>query len=85
MWGTIHGSSEVIGVGDDGLVSTRQAYRFMNGASLRYYDPQGWAGTAVTCYTLGNADDWGGCTQHDKAAGQAFQNPEKPLQRPLAY
>ena len=83
MWGTIHGSSEVIGVGNDGLVSTREAYRFMNGASLRYYDPQGWAGTSITCYTLdGNGDDWGGCSQHDKASGQGFS---KPLQRPLAY
>ena len=55
----------------------------MNGASLRYYDPAGWTGTAVTCYTLTGADDWGGCTQHDKASGQDFSG--KPLQRPLAY
>jgi hypothetical protein len=86
MWGTIHGSSEVLGVTMNGGAAgdRREAYRFMNGASLRYYDPQGWTGTTVTCYTLTGADDWGGCTQHDKAGGQNFTGG-KPLQRPLAY
>jgi hypothetical protein len=79
MWGTIHGSSEVFVNGTSG---TRNAYRFMNGASLRFYDPQGWTGTAVTCYTLSSADDWGGCTKHGSA--QNFQGG-KPLQRPIAY
>lgn len=79
-FGTIHGTSQVLGVGQDGASGTRNAYRFMNGASLRFYDPQGWTGTAITCYTLGSADSWGGCTQHNR--GQDFT---KPLQRPLSY
>jgi len=82
MWGTIHGSSEVFGTGDDGNTSTREAYRFMNGASLRYYDPEGWSTSTFTCYTLGTADSWGGCTQHDKSSGPDF---DRPLQRPIAY
>jgi len=82
MWGTIHGSSEIIGTGDDGNTSTREAYRFMNGASLRYFDPEGWSGNTFTCYTLGTTDSWGGCTQHDKSSGPGF---ERPLQRPIAY
>jgi hypothetical protein len=65
-------------------VTERKAYRFMNGAALRYYNPQGWAGTAVTCFTLSSADDWGGCVKHTTGSGQDFQGG-KPLQRPLAY
>jgi hypothetical protein len=48
----------------------RQAYRFMNGASLRYYDPKDWTTGAVTCYTLGADDSWGGCTQHSPGSGK---------------
>jgi cytochrome c553 len=79
-FGTIHGTSETFGVGEGGGSGTRNAYRFMNGASLRYYDPKGWTGTNITCYTLGSADSWGGCTQHNKGT-----NWTKPLQRPLTY
>jgi hypothetical protein len=82
-FGTIHGSSEVIGVGEDGGSGTRNAYRFMNGASLRFYDPGGWSGTAVTCYTLSRnttPDSFGSCTKHNR--GQGFS---KPLQRPISY
>ena len=79
-FGTIHGTNETIGVGELGGSGTRNAYRFMNGASLRYYDPAGWTGTGITCYTLKNADSWGGCTQHSKGTSWT-----KPLQRPLIY
>ena len=53
----------------------------MNGAALRFYDPAGWTGTGVKCYTLGSADDWGGCTKH----GGGTNTWTKPLQRPIAY
>jgi hypothetical protein len=79
-FGAIHGTSDTFGVGEGGGAGTRNAYRFMNGASLRYYDPKGWTGTSITCYTLGTADSWGGCTQHNKGT-----NWTKPLQRPLTY
>jgi hypothetical protein len=83
-WGAIHGSSEVFDVGEGGTGgTTRNAYRFMNGASLRFYDPGGWTGTSVTCYTLNSdttPDAWGSCTKHGKGTGFT-----KPLQRPLSY
>jgi hypothetical protein len=47
----------------------RHAYRFMNGASLRYFDPQDWTASSVTCYTLGTDDSWGGCTKHAPTSG----------------
>jgi hypothetical protein len=86
-FGGIHGTSDVIAIGEDGggvgATLTRNAYRFMNGAGLRFYDPNGWTGTSVTCYTLSNnttPDSWGACTQHNKGQGLS-----KPLQRPLNY
>lgn len=41
--------------GEGGGAGTRNPYRFMNGASLRFYEPNGWTGTSVTCYTLNHA------------------------------
>jgi hypothetical protein len=86
-FGNIHGTSQVIPIGEDGAgvgaTLTRDAYRFMNGAGLRFYDPNGWTGTSITCYTLSNnttPDAWGACTQHNKGQGW-----NKPLQRPLNY
>ena len=61
----------------------RHAYRFMNGASLRYYDPNGWTGSSVTCYTLGSDDSWGGCTQHDQ--GGSGKPWTRPVTRPIKY
>jgi hypothetical protein len=85
-FGTIHGTSDVLGVGEDGggdgAVLDRRTYRFMNGASLRYFNPEGWTGTAVTCFTLGTADTFGGCTQHGGKSGAGLT---KPIQRPLSY
>ena len=68
-FGTIHGTSQILTVGVDGGAGTRQAYRFMNGNSMRYYDPTGWTGSAYTCYTLSGGDTWGGCTKHAKGQG----------------
>ena len=79
-FGAIHGSSETLGVGEDGGLGTRDAYRFMNGASLRFYDPGSWSGTTVTCYTLNTGDAWGDCTQHSGGTDWT-----KSLQRPLNY
>jgi len=82
-FGHIHGTSEVLGVGEDGGAGTRNAYRFMNGANLRFYDPQGWTGTAITCYTLSRnttPDAFGSCTAHNR--GRSWV---KPLQRPISY
>jgi predicted CxxxxCH...CXXCH cytochrome family protein len=60
----------------------RQAYRFMNGANLRYYDPNGWTGSSVTCYTLSSGDSWGGCTQHSPGSGKPWT---RPVQRQIKY
>jgi hypothetical protein len=82
-FGTIHGTSQTFGVGDSGVSSTRQAYRFMNGNSLRYYDPAGWTGTDVTCYTIdgGEEDSFGACSAHSGGRGPWT----KPVQRDLKY
>ncbi|HET9551441.1 MAG TPA: CxxxxCH/CxxCH domain-containing protein, partial [Anaeromyxobacteraceae bacterium] len=64
-YGTIHGTSQVIGTGSGGGVGSRAAYRFMNGNSMRFYDPGDWTTTAArSCYTLSAGDTWGGCIKH---------------------
>ncbi len=81
-FGTIHGTSQVFGVGVGGASSTREAYRFMNGNSMRFYDPGGWSGTSITCYTLSaNIDGFGGCTKH----GNSGAGHTKPFSRNLSY
>ena len=79
-YGGIHGTSATIGIGTGGAAGTRQAYRFLNGASLRFYDPGTWIQAAQSCYTLGTADAYGGCTQHSKAGSK-----DKAFIRPLSY
>jgi hypothetical protein len=61
---------------------TRNAYRFMNGSSLRYYVPGGpaWDTGTGNCYTLGTADSWGSCTAHPGG-----KTGITTLQRPLSY
>jgi hypothetical protein len=89
-FGTIHGTSQTFGIGVRGGSGSRQAYRFMNGNSLRYYDPQGWAGAAaVACYTIDSGDPderdaFGTCTHHN-SSGQDFGKAGKPVQRDLKY
>jgi hypothetical protein len=72
-FGSIHGTSDQFLINSG--PAQRRAYRFMNGASLRYYDPNGWNTTTFTCYTLTNAqagtDSWGGCAQHDQGGSGA--------------
>ncbi len=73
-YGTIHGTSQVMGTGpldmsDNPTGTPHEAYRFMNGNSMRFFDPQGWTGASVSCYTLANGDEFGGCTKHSGAAG----------------
>jgi hypothetical protein len=89
-WGSIHGTSDTFTVKPSG---TRQAYRFMNGASLRYYDPNGWNTSSFTCYTLTNSevsgDSWGACSQHGNS-GKTYNRTTSstgagPVQRPIQY
>ena len=68
--------------------STRQAYRFMSGNSMRFYNPGTWATNAITCFTLDSKagdmpDQWGGCTQHSYTGGGASYT--KPVTRNLSY
>ncbi|MBI5509403.1 MAG: CxxxxCH/CxxCH domain-containing protein [Deltaproteobacteria bacterium] len=81
-FGWIHGTSQVFKTGASGGTGTRNAYRFMNGSSLRYYMPGGvnWDTGAGSCFTLSSADSWGSCTQHSGSA----QNPST-LKRSLTY
>ena len=75
------------GTGAGGLSPDREAYRFMNGNSRRYYDPAGWSGNAaVACYTIdsGEEDAFGSCSQHN-SKGQDFGSGGKPVQRDLKY
>jgi predicted CxxxxCH...CXXCH cytochrome family protein len=84
-WGTIHGTSQVIGFGVDGGAANtayRQAYRFVNGNSMRYYDPVDWVVGTRTCYTLNTADSWGGCTKH---GGGVAKTQPAPAIRQLNY
>ncbi len=90
-FGTIHGTSQIIGVGTNGVgpgtsgLTQRNAYRFMNGDSMRYYDPNDWQSTVNRgCYTLssGNTDTWGGCTVH---SGGIYRTNMPPANRNLAY
>ena len=76
-FGTIHGSSEQFTIGD--TANIRNAYRFMNGASLRYFDPQDWSAASVGCWTLGAEDEWGGCSQHDRSAATWTRSVTRPL------
>ena len=82
-FGQIHGTSSTYGIGNGGGSGTRNAYRFMNGASLRYFDPDGgWADERISCWTLGGSgDEWGACTQHS-GSSRTF---DKPLARQLRY
>jgi hypothetical protein len=81
-FGTIHGTSQSFGVGQDGGSGTREAYRFTNGNSLRYYDAMGWSGSQMECYTLSSGDaPWGGCTKHNRGSNPA----DKQVVRPLSY
>ena len=83
-FGTIHGTSQTYGIGDSGGSGSRKAYRFMNGNSLRYYDPAGWSGNVtVSCYTIDGSeeDSFGACSQHDKTA----KTWDKPVDRDLKY
>ena len=79
-FGTIHGTSDMFNI--NAGPAQRQAYRFMNGASLRYYDPNGWNTATVTCYTLSSGDSFGGCTQHVPGNGKGWT---RPVQRSIKY
>jgi hypothetical protein len=83
-FGTIHGTSQIFDIrnksGED--VGDREAYRFTNGNSLRFYDPQDWATAPRTCYTIdkGENDSFGGCTKHGGG-----QSEDTAFARDLSY
>ena len=72
-WGSIHGTSDQFNI--NAGPAQRQAYRFTNGASLRYFDPNGWNTATFTCYTLSSADSFGSCTKHGPGSGTTFSRP----------
>ena len=90
--GTIHGTSQILGTGSDGTGDCgkdpcdphpREAYRFTNGASMRYYNPMGWTGSSSQCFTISGQDaPWGGCTKH---GGGQSRTKGAPAQRPISY
>jgi len=76
-FGTIHGTSQTFSQGGGG---TREAYRFTNGASLRFYDTgNSWTDSSSTCYTLGKGqnDQFGSCLKHNRGTGHTV--PSRPL------
>lgn len=81
-FGWIHGTSQIFPTGSSGATGTRNAYRFMNGSSLRFYQPgsANWDTGAGTCYTLGTATGFGNCTQHSGGTSMGPAN-----KRPLSY
>jgi predicted CxxxxCH...CXXCH cytochrome family protein len=86
-FGRIHGTSSVFQVGNPVTgEQLRPAYRFLNGGSLRYINPNGWyqagGSRSFTCWTLsrGATDEWGGCIQH--GGGQGWTGP---VNRQLKY
>jgi predicted CxxxxCH...CXXCH cytochrome family protein len=83
-FGWIHGTSQVFPTGADGGAGTRNAYRFLNGSSLRFYTPgnANWDSGTGTCITLNSksasfSGQWGTCTQHSggTAAGPLTKRP----------
>jgi hypothetical protein len=90
-YGTIHGTSQVIGIGQNGGAANtayRSTYRFLNGNSMRYYDPGNWTSNATArgCYTLDTSgDQWGGCNKHGAGTGITTRNLTPVMQRPLKY
>jgi predicted CxxxxCH...CXXCH cytochrome family protein len=86
-FGWIHGTNQVFPAGSNGAgTTTRNAYRFMNGSSLRFYQPGAttWDTGTGTCYTLGGSgvtSGFGNCGQH---SGGTAAGPSAPaLKRPL--
>lgn len=79
-FGGIHGTSST-GTTVSATGAAKNNYRFINAASLRFYDPQGWNTGSATCYTLSSGDSWGGCTKH---SGRGTPRT-KALVRPLNY
>ncbi len=91
--GGIHGTSEMVPVTTSTTSGAtvncgttpgacRNAYRFTNGASMRYYDPMGWTGMVAQCYTLTTGETgWGGCTKHAGGSG----NRNRAFARPVTY
>lgn len=78
-FGWIHGTNQTFGTGANGTGTARNAYRFTNGASLRYYQPAtNWEG-AGSCFTLASADSWGGCTQHNRSGATGHTAPLRPI------
>jgi hypothetical protein len=81
-FGWIHGTNQTFYVGY--TTTVRNAYRFMNGGSMRFYDPNGWNTASSSCYTLGGtgrpADQWGGCTKHSNSGAYT-----RIVKRPLTY
>jgi predicted CxxxxCH...CXXCH cytochrome family protein len=73
--GAIHGNNESYTPGGG---SSTKRYRFMSGASMRFWNPSGtatpdWTATSGgTCYTLSAADQWGSCTKHSGGTGQTI-------------
>ncbi len=86
-YGTIHGTSQVLGTGDAGATGSRNGYRFMTGGGMRYYIPGDWTTSAArNCVTLagGAGDSWGGCTKHS-GTGVGDSKLSTSGIRPLAY
>lgn len=88
-FGAIHGSNAKYIPGEQAGITKR--YRFMSGGAMRYFRPGASAtvtdstweetGTAgIACYTIGAADNFGSCTQHDGGT-----NENQTRQRLLEY
>jgi hypothetical protein len=88
--GTIHGNNESYNPGNGATASKR--YRFMSGATMRFYNPNSttaysgtanWQGTtAAGCYTIssGQTDTWaGGCSSHNGGVGGQTMNSGRLL------
>ena len=60
-----------------------RAFRFMNGASMRYFNPQDWNLAPQNCVTLASktSDAFGACSAHD---GTGYSR-SRPLPRSLRY
>jgi predicted CxxxxCH...CXXCH cytochrome family protein len=76
--GAIHGNNETYRPG--GATADSPRYRFISGASMRFWNPSNtatanWTATSGgTCYTLSAADQWGSCTKHSGGTGQTINS-----------
>jgi hypothetical protein len=87
-FGAIHGNNDTF----TSAGGTTKRYRFMSGASGRYFYPSAslggavdWTATNYGCYTLTAADNWGECVKHSGGTDANAKGNNVRRTRALTY